>query len=51
MLIKLGDKEAKAREDERGEGGGVLSLLSYQKANAQQALKPNKKWERQQIVK
>lgn len=47
MLIKLGDKEAKAREDE----GGVLSLLSYQKANAQQALKPNKKWERQQIVK
>lgn len=49
MLIKLGDKEAKPREDERGEG--VLSLLSYQKASAQQALKPNKKWERQQIVK
>lgn len=49
MLIKLGDKEAKAREDEGGWGG--LSLFSYQKANAQQALKPNKKWERQQIVK
>lgn len=49
MLIKLGDKGAKAREDEKG--GGGLSLLSYQKANAQQALKPNKKWETQQIVK
>lgn len=31
MLIKLGDKEAKARDDEREGGGGVSFFLSESK--------------------